>query len=211
MSEKTGVPAVLSGIAREISENAAAADLPAEQLDLLALAPRGAARYADERRILNSLQSGAGVEGGKKPAHRHKGSQNVLTRKVKEVIMATLGDPAIARLRPFYHFTEEELAARWKMEIGEVVKLRDKVLSDLQDLFHAKATPLDDEGKPIPQFTFNVSGDKVAVVMPKGAPVPPWLTDAEVAQNVAQRQQNQGVTLDAGAQSHEAKSHEKDK
>jgi hypothetical protein len=214
MGKKDGQAGVLSEAARAIAAELEAASVPAEQLDLLAAKPVRSVSPADARRILNSLPSGAGVEGKK---GRQAGSQNTLTKKVKEVIMATMGDPALARMRYVYHYTPQQLASEFGFETSaDALKFQDGILADFQKLFHANAVPLDDDGRPaLPMFSLQIGAQgPVAVVMQEGGKtveLPPWMRDPEVRTRLEKDQQKQTVTIDAQAQSHGTKSHDESK
>lgn len=207
MASKEGNRGVLSGIARDLGAAVEAQNAPADQLDMLPVPTKfdalDAARAAEQRRIVDLDNRARGVG-------RPKGSRNKTTRALVDYALKLGLDPMTFFLRWARH-TPQTLAAELGITAAEAFDKLVVVNKEIRKVFIPDAVPTDEDGKPIPQFTFNVSGDKVAVVMPKGAPTPPWLTDAEVAKNFAQSQQNQGVTLDAEAQSHEAKSHEKDK
>lgn len=208
MASQEGKRGVLSGIARDLGAAIDAQDPPAEQLDMLSLPTRydasDAARAQEQRRIVEIDQRARGVG-------RPKGSRNKSTRDLIEYARRIGADPMLWLLRWSQH-TPETLARELGCSRAEAFDRLHALHRDMRKVFIADAVPVDDDGKPLPQFNLSFAGGvAVQVNALAGQPVPPWLTDPEVAGNIAKDKQNQPVTLDAAPQSHGAKSHEEPK
>lgn len=209
MASQEGKRGVLSGIERALGAAADEILAPDEQLDLLPLPTKfdalDAARAEEQRRIVNFDNRARGV-GGRPVGARNKSTQALLDYATK------LGlDPMTFFLRWARH-TPQTLATELNITAAEAFDRLVAINKEIRKVFIADAPALDDQGKPLPQFALQFTANgPVAIAVQPGQPVPPWLTDLEVAKNIAQDQQNQALTLDAAPQSHEAKSHEEGK
>lgn len=204
MASQEGKRGVLSGIARDLAPAGAAIAADDEQLEMLSLPTRfdaeDAARAEQQRGIVAIEQRARGVG-------RPKGARNKTTRDLIEYARKIGADPMLWLLRWAQH-TPVTLAAELGCTRAEAWDRLYALHRDIRRVFIADAVPVDEDGKPLPQFSLSFGGGiAVQVNTIAGQKTPPWLTDPEVARNAAQGQQNQALTLDAEPQSHDQKSH----
>lgn len=180
---------------------AAAAEAAApdpEQDDQLELLPATRFAGAEAEAVRDTVAEHHRARGRGRPP----GAQNVVTRQLKELLLAQGLDPL-------------QVIARWAMhtpvtlakELGCTrLEAFDRLMAlqrDLLPLFHARLAPVDGNGNavvPTFQMIFGGAGEG-------GPSEAPWMADPEVRRRIVEHQQNQEVSDAANEKSHDEKSH----
>lgn len=129
-------------------------------------------------------------------AGRPPGSQNKITKEMKDFCRKVFGDPMMMRFRYAVH-TPESLAQLLGCSKLEAFDRLDKIWADLARYYYAQMAQVDGAGNAVvPQFNMQIGGRQLHV----GTSRPPW-------EYLQELQQNQALPLSPEPVSHAAVSH----
>jgi hypothetical protein len=127
---------------------------------------------------------------------RPKGAQNLATRELREYLFARGVSPLIQMMAMSMH-SPASLARELRCKRIEAARLLFDYQRELAGFLHAKAAPVDDDGKAVPFFQMVVGGNQVTIGAP-GAGERPWDYLNRIA-GEAQQNQTLGAPQDPGS------------